>query len=61
MGLVSSAVDSVIVCFCEAPAEFRENHPSLASEMETAWAAAWPDLDVGGPIIVSLGAFPGIV
>ena len=61
MGLVSSAVDSVIVCFCEAPAEFRENHPSLASEMETAWAAAWPDLDVGGPIIVSLGALPGIV
>ena len=60
MGLLSSAVDSIIVCFAEAPTEFAESHPSLAQEMQTAWSAAWPE-EFRGVAIISLGGGLGIV
>ena len=60
MGLLSSAVDSIIVCFAEAPNEFAESHPSLAQEMQTAWSAAWPE-EFRGVAIVALGGGLGIV
>lgn len=60
MGLLSSAVDSIIVCFAEAPNEFAESHPSLAEEMQTAWSAAWPE-EFRGVAIVALGGGLGIV
>jgi len=41
-GLVSSAVNAVIVCFAEAPAEFQSNHPLLSHEMVAAWREAYP-------------------
>jgi hypothetical protein len=44
LGVVSSAVNTVIVCYCEAPAEFQNNHPQLSAEMLAAWTNAWPDL-----------------
>ena len=43
-GVIVSAVDSIIVLFCEAPAEFKENHPALAQELEETWTQAWPDV-----------------
>ncbi len=43
MTLVGSAVNTVIVCFAEAPQEFRVNHPKLSEEMHAAWTKAWPD------------------
>lgn len=42
MTLVSSAVNTVIVCYAEAPAEFQRNHPKLSEDMREAWRAAWP-------------------
>ena len=60
MGLLSSAVDSIIVCFAEAPNEFAESHPSLAQEMQSAWSAAWPE-EFRGVAIVALGGGLGIV
>lgn len=42
--VVGSAVNTVIVCFAEAPAEFQQNHPELSHEMRAAWTTAWPDL-----------------
>lgn len=42
-GLVSSAVNTVIVCFAEAPAEFQANHPQLSQQMVLAWRDAYPD------------------
>ena len=60
MGLLSSAVDSIIVCFAEAPNEFAESHPALAHEMQTTWSAAWPD-EFRGVAIVGLGGGLGIV
>ena len=40
--LVSSAVNTVIVCFAEAPAEFQSNHPQLSQQMIVAWRDAYP-------------------
>jgi len=44
MSVVGSAVNTVIVCFAEAPREFEQNHPSLSAQMRGAWAQAWPSL-----------------
>lgn len=40
--LISSGVNTVIVCFAEAPGEFQVNHPQLASEMIQSWREAYP-------------------
>lgn len=42
MTIVSSALNTVIVCYAEAPAEFQANHPELADEMRASWSQAWP-------------------
>jgi hypothetical protein len=42
MTLVSSAVNTVIVCYAEAPAEFQVNHPKLSEDMRATWRQAWP-------------------
>ncbi|KAL7530016.1 hypothetical protein ACHAXR_003274 [Thalassiosira sp. AJA248-18] len=42
MTLVSSAVNTVIVCYAEAPHEFQQNHPKLSEDMRAAWRQAWP-------------------
>ncbi len=44
MSIVASAVNTVIVCFAEAPAEFETNHPALSAQMRAAWTQAWPEL-----------------
>jgi hypothetical protein len=61
LGVVSSAVDAIIVCFAEAPGEFKENHPAIAQEMQTTWDAAWPTVDFNGVAMVSLDGGIGIV
>jgi hypothetical protein len=40
--LVSSAVNTVIVCYAEAPAEFQQNHPQLSEQMRISWRQAYP-------------------
>ena len=40
--VVSSAVNTVIVCYAEAPNEFEANHPVLSEYMRDAWNRAWP-------------------
>mmetsp|Transcript_10829 Transcript_10829/g.29897 ORF Transcript_10829/g.29897 Transcript_10829/m.29897 type:complete len:213 (-) Transcript_10829:632-1270(-) len=42
MGVVLSAVDTVIVSFAEAPQEFEANHPRLCQQMKTAWRLVYP-------------------
>jgi len=42
MSVVGSAVNTVIVCFAEAPNEFQRNHPELSEEMRATWRQAWP-------------------
>ncbi len=43
MSVVASAVNTVIVCFAEAPREFEVNHPQLSMDMRNAWRQAWPN------------------
>lgn len=41
--VVSSAVNTVIVCFAEAPSEFQTNYPQLSDRLVESWRKAWPD------------------
>lgn len=41
--IVSSAVNSVIVLYAEAPNEFESNHPDLSRRMRESWRQAWPN------------------
>jgi len=43
MGVVASAVDTVVVAFCEAPLEFEQNHPGLSAQMVEAWRLIYPE------------------
>lgn len=38
MGVVGSAVDTVLVCFAAGPFEFDKNHPRLSREMREVWS-----------------------
>ena len=42
MSVIGSAVNTVIVCFAEGPAEFQRNHPTLSQKMRAAWLGAYP-------------------
>jgi len=42
LSVVDSSVNTVLVCFAEAPAEFEENHPELSSQMRSAWREVYP-------------------
>jgi hypothetical protein len=43
MGVVMSAVDTVIVCFAEAPSEFDTTHPALSQNMMLKWREVYPN------------------
>lgn len=42
MSVIGSGVNTVIVLFAEAPAEFQANYPELSNRMRTAWQDAYP-------------------
>lgn len=44
LSVVGSAVNTVIVCYAEKPAEFQANHPQLSADMRAAWTGAWPEI-----------------
>lgn len=60
LGLLSSAVDAIIVCYAESPQELHENHHEIAQEMSQTWSEAW-GRDMCGPVIVGLGGGLGVV
>jgi hypothetical protein len=43
MSVVSSGVDTVLVCFAEAPTDLRQNHPRLSDQMVRAWRLVYPE------------------
>lgn len=43
LGLVSSGVNTVIVCYAEDPAIFEVNHYELSLRMRDTWRVAFPD------------------
>lgn len=40
--VVSSSVNTVLVCFASSPVDFERNHPQLSTEMRAAWREVWP-------------------
>jgi len=46
MSTIASAVNTVIVCFAEGPAEFEVNHPELSRQMRETWLRFYPDCGV---------------
>jgi len=44
LNIVAAGVNTVIVLFAEAPAEFQTNHPELSNDMRQAYTGAYPDL-----------------
>lgn len=46
MSTIASAVNTVIVCFAEGPAEFEANHPELSRKMRETWLQFYPDCGV---------------
>ena len=42
LGTVSSAVNTVIVMFADAPREFQQNHPELSTKMNECWQQFYP-------------------
>lgn len=38
LGLVNSAVNTILVCFAAGPFEFHKNHPRLCQEMRDVWS-----------------------
>jgi hypothetical protein len=43
VGVISSAVDTILVTFCEAPQDFERNHPGLHRQMTAAWRQVYPE------------------
>ena len=41
--IVDSSMNTIVVAFAEAPAEFEQNHPELSSEMRDAWMKVYPE------------------
>jgi Plasma-membrane choline transporter len=46
LGVVGSAVNSILVCFAAGPFEFDKNHPRLSREMRDMWSQQVWDTDV---------------
>ena len=44
---IASGVNTVIVLFAEAPAEFEQHHPKLSRKMRRAWKLVYPGIKMG--------------
>lgn len=40
--VISSAMNTVLVCFATTPVDFEMSHPELSHEMRAAWREVWP-------------------
>ena len=43
MNVIKGAVNTLIVCWADAPSKLQENHPELAQEMLEAWCLIFPN------------------
>jgi hypothetical protein len=48
LGVISSAVDTILVSFCEAPDDFENNHRGLHRQMMSAWTQVYPEGSIQG-------------
>lgn len=38
LGVVGSAVNTILICFAAGPFEFHKNHPLLSQELRDVWS-----------------------
>jgi hypothetical protein len=43
MNVIKGAVNTLIVCWADAPSKLQENHPELTQEMLEAWCLIFPN------------------
>jgi len=49
MNVIKGAVNTVVVCFADAPAKLEANHPQLTYDMAVSWVSVFPDCGVHVP------------
>jgi len=43
MNVIMGAINTVIVCFADAPEKLDDNHPALTQEMAQVWVKIFPE------------------
>jgi hypothetical protein len=51
MSTVMGAVETIVVCMAEAPAEGKANHPQLYNQLESSYTNVYPDIPFGVVVI----------
>eukprot|EP00559_Dactyliosolen_fragilissimus_P006785 CAMPEP_0184871476 /NCGR_PEP_ID=MMETSP0580-20130426/40741_1 /TAXON_ID=1118495 /ORGANISM="Dactyliosolen fragilissimus" /LENGTH=132 /DNA_ID=CAMNT_0027374141 /DNA_START=1461 /DNA_END=1859 /DNA_ORIENTATION=- len=49
--VLESAVNTIVVCFAEAPSEFENNHPDHSRELHETWSSTWPNISLRGQMV----------
>ena len=49
MNVIKGAVNTLIVCWADAPDRIQENHPELIQEMLDAWCSTFPNCGLYNP------------
>lgn len=44
MNVVKGAVNTLIVCYADAPAKLEENHPQEVRDLAETWSSVFPDV-----------------
>lgn len=46
MNVIKGAVNTLIVCFADAPAKLEENHPQTVRDLAETWSSVFPDVGI---------------
>jgi hypothetical protein len=46
MNVVKGAVNTLIVCFADAPAKLQDNHPQAARDIGESWSSVFPNVGI---------------
>ena len=47
MNVIKGAVNTLIVCFADAPAKLEENHPQTVRDLTATWRSVFPNAGIG--------------
>ena len=56
MNVIKGAVNTLIVCWADAPDRIQENHPELIQEMLDAWCSTFPNCGLYNPSSASVSS-----
>jgi hypothetical protein len=46
MNVIKGAVNTLIVCFADAPAKLEDNHPQTVRDLTETWSSVFPDVGI---------------